>query len=173
MCRAQKLGAAAFCRALATGWRSEVPIMSGSGSGSGDPAGSDAWPQFPDAPNFSDEGFRLSGNILGDFEELMDLTPNAAPAASFAAHGFGQSASAPAPNTADDASGSRDSSAVAASASAPRTAEERRQFRNRMSQRRFREKQKAGNIQLVNISNPAIHCHVLIDVCSCRRSRKR
>ena len=129
--------------------------MSGRGSDD-DLAQPDTWHEFPDVPTFSEEGFRLSGNVLEGFEDLMELTPNA-PAASFAAHGFGQSASAPSPSPVAEASGSPD---TAAAPTAPRPTDERRQFRNRMSQRRFRERQKASHRTSATAS-----CKIVCSIC--------
>ena len=93
--------------------------------------------EFPSLPDFEEEGFRHSVDLLEGFEEFMDLTPNA-PASSFA-FGLATAASAPiaAPGTFVNESPGADSSEAL-----PAEQSERRQFKNRMSQRRFRERQK-------------------------------
>ena len=93
--------------------------------------------EFPSVPDFQKEGFRHSVDLLEGFEEFMDLTPNA-PASSFA-FGLATAASAPiaTPGTFTNESPGADSAEAS-----PAEQSERRQLRNRMSQRRFRERQK-------------------------------
>jgi hypothetical protein len=88
-------------------------------------------------PDFEEEGFRLSVDLLEGFEEFMGLTPNA-PASSFA---FGLATAASAPIATSGTPISSNSGAEPAEAS-PAEKRERRQIRNKMSQRRFRERQK-------------------------------
>ena len=98
---------------------------------------------LPGLPDFEAEGFRYSVDTLEGFEEYMDLTPNA-PSATFAAHSLGQTQSEP-------LVGTRASPSTSAEAVAAATPSEglRRTFKNRMSQRRFRERQKVAAAAVV------------------------
>lgn len=95
--------------------------------------------EFPSVPDFEEEGFRHSVDLLESFEEFMDLTPNA-PASSFA---FGLAISASAP-IATPGMFIHESPGADLSEAFPAEQSERRQLRNRMSQRRFRERQEVG-----------------------------
>ena len=90
-------------------------------------------PELPTMPDFQEEDFRHSMDYLEGFEDLMDLLPDA-------------SAAAQAPDTERDNALLPSSSAPLLNptdpTAQPGAGEDRRQFRNRMSQRRFRERQK-------------------------------
>lgn len=88
------------------------------------------WQEFPEIPV-------CDGGILEGFEEFMDFTPHAS-AESFAAHGFAPSLSEPEFRAGAEAAEAHPGPV----SSARRTVAESRQFKNRMSQARFRRKKK-------------------------------
>jgi len=92
--------------------------------------------EFPSMPDVKEEGFRHSVDLLKGFEEFLDLTPNA-PASSFA---FGLATAAAPIATPGTLNNERPS--PVSSERAPAEQPERRQLRNRVSSRRFRERQK-------------------------------
>ena len=108
--------------------------------GAAGPSTSQAFADFPSLPDFEQDGFRHSVDLLEGFEEFMDLTPNA-PTSSYAAHGFDLETAASAP-TANSGTPARPNAEAPAATTA--TDNDRRTFRNRLSQRRFRERQRVG-----------------------------
>ena len=100
---------------------------------------------FADIPDLQASNFRYSLGALEGFESFMDLTPNAS-TESFAAHGFEQSATSPQAVAAAEPEVACPSS----SGRGVRTKDERKQFSNRMSQKRFRQRQKACAPQKVH-----------------------
>ena len=90
-------------------------------------------PELPTMPDFQEEDFRHSVEYLEGFEDFMDLLLDA-------------SAAAQAPSTEHDSTLLPSSSAPLPEpinlSAQPGPDEDRRQFRNGMSQRRFRERQK-------------------------------
>ena len=110
--------------------------------GAAGPSTSQAFADFPSVPDFEQGGFRHSVDLLEGFEEFMDLTPNA-PTSSYAAHGVGlaHAASAMTANSGTPANTAPNAEAPAATTA---TDNDRRTFRNRLSQRRFRERQRVG-----------------------------
>ena len=100
-----------------------------------------SWTDFPDLPGFEDVTFRHPLEALEGFEEFTELTPRAS-TDSFAAHGFVQSAPVP-----QQVAGAELGSAeLRSDPKRGRTNSERKQFSNRMSQKRFRQKQKVSTV---------------------------
>ena len=105
-------------------------------------------PELPTMPDFQEEDFRHSVEYLEGFEDFMDLLPDA-------------SAAAQAPISEHDDALLPTSSAPLPEPNNPTAQpgldEDRRQFRNRMSQRRFRERQKVFCQSLPALQQNSLH----------------
>ena len=119
---------------------------------------------FADVPDLQAGNFRHSPGALEGFESYMDLTPNAS-TESFAAHGFAQSAT---PSQAV-AAAEPEVACPSSAGRGVRTKDERKQFSNRMSQKRFRQRQKASAPSRIHsftwlfqlTSQPLLHCRIV------------
>ena len=109
-------------------------------------------PALPTMPDFQEEDFRHSVEYLEGFEDFMDLLPSTLAAEqSTSTDGDNPlllSSSAPLPRPLPDAA-------------QPVSDRDRRQFKNRMSQRRFRDRQKVSDR-----SGPSLSATICKDVLS-------